>query len=73
MRILGTYHCGKECREEFKRHIKNHDVLCWNDNTDRIVSSFAHQIQSEYYIGNWSVYIEGIALENFSASNQAGS
>ena len=73
MRILGTYHCGKECREEFKRHIKNHDVLCWNDNTDRIVSSFAHQIKSEYYGVNRSVSIEGIALGHFSASNQASS
>ena len=31
-----------------------------------MVASFAHQIQYEYNGGNIYVYIEGIALENFS-------
>ena len=35
-----------------------------------VVASFPHQIQSEYYGGNISVSIEGIALENFSALPQ---
>ena len=36
---------------------------------ERSVSSFAHQIQSEYYGLNMSVYIEGITLEHFSVSH----
>ena len=42
-------------------------MLCFRDYTERVVASFAHQIQYEYYGGNRSVSIEGIALENFSA------
>ena len=41
------------------------------DYAERLVSSFANQIQSEYYGGNISVSIEGIALEHFSAAPQA--
>ena len=36
-----------------------------------VQSSFADQIQSEYYGGNRSVSIEGIALEHFSAAPQS--
>ena len=43
------------------------DVLCRRDYDERLVASFAHQIQLEYYGGNISVSIEGIVLENFSA------
>ena len=73
MHIIGTHHCGKECHEEFKLRSKQHDVLCRSDYEERIVSSFSHQIQSEYYGGNRSVSIEGISLKNFSNSNQASS
>ena len=38
---------------------------------ERVVSSFANQIQSEYYDGNISVSIEGIALEHLSAAPKA--
>ena len=71
--ILGTHHCGKELREEFKRRRKPHDVLFRNDYAEQVVSIFAHQIQSEYYGGNQCVSIEVIELEHFSASNQASS
>ena len=37
---------------------------------ERVLESFANQIQSEYYGGNRSVSIEGIALEHFSAAPQ---
>ena len=37
----------------------------------RVVASFAHQIQSEYYDGNISVSIEGISLEHFSVLPKA--
>ena len=37
----------------------------------RLVASFANQIKSEYYGGNRSVSIEGIALEHYSAAPQA--
>ena len=42
-------------------------MLCCRDYSERVVASFAHHIQSEYYDGNRSVSIEGITLENFSA------
>ena len=45
-------------------------VLCRSDCAERIVSSFANQIKSEYYGGNRYLSIEGIVLENLSASNQ---
>ena len=35
-----------------------------------MAASFAHQIKSEFYGDNWYVYIEGIVLENFSATTQ---
>ena len=36
----------------------------------RVVAGFANQIKSEYYGGNISMSIEGIALEHFSAAPQ---
>ena len=71
--ILGTHNCSKERRETLKRMIKQHDILCQSDYAERILSSFDHQIQSEYSDGNRSVSIEGIALENFGDSNQSSS
>ena len=47
VRILVAHHCEKEHREVFKIQIKQHDVLCWRDYSEQIVSSFDHQIQSE--------------------------
>ena len=71
--ILGTHYCVKECHAAFKCRRKQYDVLCRCDYSECIVSSFSYQIQSEYYGGNRYVSIEGIALEHFSASNQASS
>ena len=45
-------------------------MLCRRDYAKRVVDSFPHQIQSEYYGGNISVSIEGIALKHFSALPQ---
>ena len=42
-------------------------MLCCCDYTKRVVASFAHQIQSEYYGNNRYVSIEGILLGHFSA------
>ena len=42
-------------------------LLFCRDYAERVVASFANQIQSKYYGGNISVYIEVIALEYFSA------
>ena len=47
-------------------------MLCCRYYADRVVASFAHKIQSEYYGVNISVSIEGIALENFIALPQTG-
>ena len=61
VRILGTNHCGEMRRTAFKRHELLQYVLCRRDYAERVVASFANQIQSEYYGGNRSVSIEGIA------------
>ena len=67
VQILGKNHCGDSRWTAFKRRESFQDVLCRRDYAERVVASFDHQIQSEYYSGNISVSIEGIALENFSA------
>ena len=58
-------------RTDFKRREFFKDVLCRRDYAERVVASFANQIQSECYGGNISVSIEGIALEHFSTAPQA--
>ena len=70
MRIPGTDHCGELRRTAFKRCELFQDFPCRRDYAERVVASFDNQIQSEYYGGNRSVYIEGIALEHFSAAPQ---
>ena len=55
----------------FKRRELFQDVLCRRDYSESVVASFAHQIQSESYCRNISVYIEVISLEHFSAVPQA--
>ena len=55
-------------RTDFKRRELFHDVLCRRYYAERVVASFANQIQSEYYGGNRSMSIEGISLEHFSAA-----
>ena len=45
-------------------------MLCFRDYSERVVASFANQIQSEYYDLNRSVSIEGIALEHLSSLPQ---
>ena len=70
VRILGTNHCGELQRTDFKRRELFQNILCCRDYAERVVASFADQIQSEYYGGNRSVSIEGIALEIFSAAPQ---
>ena len=69
--ILGTNHCGELRQTAFKRRELFQDVLCRRDYAERIVASFANQIQSEYYGGNRSMPIEGISLEHFSAAPQS--
>ena len=58
-------------RIAFKRRESFQDVICCRDYAERVVSSFANQIQSEYYGGNRYVYIEGIVLEHFNALQKA--
>ena len=47
-------------------------MLCPHDYAERLVASFAHQIQSEYYGGNVYVSIDGISLEHFIALPRTG-
>ena len=65
--ILGTHHCVAMRQTSFKQRELFQDGLCCRDYAVRVVASFAHQIQSEYYDGNISVSIEGMPLEHFSA------
>ena len=58
-------------RIAFKQRELFQDVLCRRDYSDRVVSRFSHQIQSEYYGENISVSIEGISLEHFIALPKA--
>ena len=58
--ILGTNHCGDSRQTAFKRRKSIQYVLCRRDYADRVVTSFANQIQPEYYGGNRSMSIEGI-------------
>ena len=71
VRILGKNHCGELRRTAFKWRELFQDVLCRRDYAERVLASFSNQIQSEYYGGNRSVSIEGIALEHFSAAPHA--
>ena len=71
VRILGTNHCSEMRHTSFKRHKLFQDVLCCCDYYERVFESFANQIQPEYYGGNRSVYIEGIALAHFITVPQA--
>ena len=57
VRILGTNYCGELRHTAFKRRELFQDVLCRRDYAERLVASFANQIQSEYYGGNRSVSI----------------
>ena len=70
VRILGKNHCGEMRRTAFKRLELSQDVIYRRDYSERLVASFANQIQSEYYGVNISVSIEGIALDNFSSAPQ---
>ena len=47
VRILGTNHCGEMRRTAFKGRELFQDILCHYDYTERVVSIFSHQIQSE--------------------------
>ena len=60
--ILVKNHCGELRHTAFKRRELFQDILYLRDYSERLVASFANQIQSEYYGGNISVSIEGIAL-----------
>ena len=44
--ILGTNHCGAMQRTAFKRRELFQDFLCSRNYAERLVVSFAHQIQS---------------------------
>ena len=45
VRILGKNHCGELLRTAFKRRELFQDVLCCRDYAERVVASFANQIQ----------------------------
>ena len=70
VQILRTNNCGEYHRTAFKHRKSFQDVLCCRDYADRVVATFAHLIQSEYYGINRSLSIEGITLEHFSVLPQ---
>ena len=65
--ILGTNHYGEMRRTDFKQRRLFQDVICRCDYAERVNARFAYQIKLEYYDGNRSVSIKGIALEHFIA------
>ena len=67
VRILGNNHCGNTRSKAFKRCSAKQYLLCHCGCSERVVSSFAHQIQSEYYFGNIYVSIKVVSLDHFSA------
>ena len=71
VRILGTNRCFEIRCTALKSCQLFLDVICCSDYAERLVASFYHKIQSEYYCVNRSMYIEGFALENFSALPKA--
>ena len=72
VQLLGINHCSDSFQNEFKCQKSYQDVLCHCDYAGRVFAIFPHQIQSEYYGGNRSVYIEGIVLEHSSALPDTG-
>ena len=64
VRILGTNNCGELHHTSFKRCDLLQNFLCRRDYDERLVAKIPNQIQSEYYGGNISVYIEGILLSD---------
>ena len=69
---MGKNHCGDSRKTAFKFRKSFQDVLCCRSYAERVVDSFPHKIQSEYYGGNISVSIEVIALEHFSGLPKTG-
>ena len=67
VQILGKNHCGDSRQTAFKSRESFQDVLFRCYYAEKVVASFSHQIQSQYYGGNRSVSIEGVALGHFSA------
>ena len=57
LHILGAHHCVNARQEVFNSHSSYHGVLWRKYYLERVVDSFAHQIQSKYYIGNRYVSI----------------
>ena len=55
--ILGANKCVAMRRTSFKRRELLKDIICRCDYSERVVPSFSHYIQSEYYGGNRSVSI----------------
>ena len=45
VRILGTNHCSEMQRTAFKRRELFQDVICRRDYAERLIASFARQIQ----------------------------
>ena len=50
VQILGTNNWGEMQGTAFKRRELFQDVLCSRDYSERVVASFANQIQPEYYV-----------------------
>ena len=46
VQIIGTNHCGESRQTAFKCRESFQDVLCRRDYAERVVASFANQIQS---------------------------
>ena len=56
-----------KCDAQPSNHVNYLNMFYVVMNAERVGASFDNQTQSEYYVGNRYVSIEGIPLENFSA------
>ena len=66
VQIIVNNHCGNKHQDAFTHREYWQDVLCRSNYPESLVSSFAHQIQYEYYGGN--IYV---SMETFYWNNQA--
>ena len=67
VRILGHLYCGLIPQKSLKRRGLFRYAMSRRDFTERLIAIFLNQIQSYHFGSNWSISMEGIALEHFRA------
>ena len=65
VQILCHLHCGLILHKYLKRRGLFRDAMSRSDFSEHLIDIFTEQIQSAHFVSNWSIYMEGIALEHF--------